>query len=534
MKDIKISTESAEKVLCNSEMLVLKWSLDGQISCANDMIKFTLGYEDLEERNIKDIICINDHNTLRSVVDLLHHSRFMEMELETKTRGGQILRIYWSSFLTYHEEEDKMYVFSIGHHQDSDKEPMDYLTVLNNRQVFENYVVKLLTQNKAFYVYLLDVDDFNIINELHGYSFGDYYIRCLVENIMAYDNVRVFRGSGDQLIVIEVMTHETNADKTVALLQDIVAKTLNHNALSHELTACIGVLESPLHGFDLHSIEQNIDIALNEAQSRGKNHVVVYDDMYKKEIRAKRGIEFGIDKALAADEFELYCQPIIDMKDVSCTKYEVLLRWPEGQKRGFYIGQVIDVSEQSGQIIDLDRYVINKVFSTIKRYGLNQTFSINISTQSFYSDDFINYLEVMMYKHMIDPTRIELEITEYTTIQDYDKTKLYMDRIKNLGFKILLDDFGTDYSSLNYLSKLPFDGLKIDKSYVDYIASENSDYVIVKHLIALANELGLKTIAEGIEYDEQRAVLRELGCQFGQGYLFSKPHSIDHIIVEVK
>ena len=186
------------------------------------------------------------------------------------------------------------------------------------------------------------------------------------------------------------------------------------------------------------------------------------------------------------------------------------------------IGEVIGVAEKSSQITEIDRYVIDKMFFIIMKYSRQEKFCINISAQSFYDDVFISFLEEKLLEYSVSPELIELEITEYSCVKDIEHTKKNMQRIKSLGFRIALDDFGTEYSSLNYLGKLPFDALKIDKSYVDEICNP-TDWIIVKHLIALANELKLDTIAEGIEHLDQKNILKDLGCKYGQGYLISKP-----------
>ena len=154
---------------------------------------------------------------------------------------------------------------------------------------------------------------------------------------------------------------------------------------------------------------------------------------------------------------------------------------------------------------------------------LESILTVNLSTQSFHSEDLFRYLEEMIRTYHVDPGLVQFEITEYSVVKNMEKTRFYMTQMKSLGFKISLDDFGTDYSSLNYLSKLPFDSLKIDKSYIDHISTSKADFAIVKCLVNLAYELGLETIAEGVEHEEQLLILNNLGCHSGQGYLISKP-----------
>jgi len=216
---------------------------------------------------------------------------------------------------------------------------------------------------------------------------------------------------------------------------------------------------------------------------------------------------------------------------------EILLRWPNNSFNEGNIGNIIHFAEKTGQILSVDKWVVHNAFTAIESYSsaLGSTLiSINISAQSFHSEEFYEHILYETKKHSIDPNYIELEITEYSIVQDVQRSKVMMDRLKKLGFKIALDDFGTKYSSLNYLSKLPFDTLKIDKSYIDHIIENSKDQIIVEHIINLTKALGMTTIAEGVEFEEQNKLLHKMGCCFGQGYYKSKPMDLVSAISHLK
>lgn len=193
------------------------------------------------------------------------------------------------------------------------------------------------------------------------------------------------------------------------------------------------------------------------------------------------------------------------------------------------------MAEETGQILRIDRWVIKNTFKFISENmtDKNCSVAINLSAQTFETENVIDFLEHILDHYKVNPQRIIFEITEYSLIEDIEMSIQLIERIKNLGFKISLDDFGTQYSSLNYLSRIPFDSLKIDKSYIDQIVKDKNSYIVVEEVIRLAKRFGIKTIAEGVEKDEELKILSDLDCNYVQGYLFSKPISEELIIEKI-
>ncbi len=523
-----VDKQIVQRMFHKSQRPIFTWQSDGSLLETNNMFK---EFYDTEELTVQALIANDDRSIFESIINCLSNSNYMTLEsLVSSNEDTQ--RVLWSHILTYDDKHKKHEIFSVGEVIEDLKLNTHLYNILYDRHAFEKTASLLFSEDKAFTIYLLDIDDFNRINELHGYSFGDYYLKILFESFLDIENYQVFKGSGDQLILIEETKDPKVISKSAKDIKDIVQTVFSSEDLQFTPTSSLGILTCPQHASDIVTLEQHMDIALNEAKNMGGNVIVFYNELLKQKLLLRRGIEAGITKAISRDEFEIFLQPIFDLKSLEYKKYEVLLRWPEAHKRGIYISQVIDVAEQTKQITEIDKYVIEKVFSIIKKERLNHLFSINLSAQSFYSSDFIEFIEEMIELYQINANQIELEITEYSCVKNIKMTKVYMDKIKSLGLRISLDDFGTEYSSLNYLGKLPFDVLKIDKSYVDGLTLQNTDRIIVKHLISIANELGLETIAEGIETREQLDILNELGCQSGQGYLISKPNQ-HKIILEL-
>lgn len=233
---------------------------------------------------------------------------------------------------------------------------------------------------------------------------------------------------------------------------------------------------------------------------------------------------------LENDKLFFHLQPIYDLKERTVYGFEALIRWKPDDLDFVSTYEFISMAERTGLIQHVDKWVLDKIFQMIdngKSHYRHKTVSINISSQTFNWKEFMSYLDELLGRYEVDPKFIVLEITEHTILGNVDYAYDLMTALRKRGFQIALDDFGTKYSSLNYLSKLPLTKLKIDKSYIDYITTGSKEKIIVSQLVELANKLGLVTVAEGIEDPEQERILKEFGCQYGQGYYFAKPMAVD-------
>lgn len=510
------------------------WDEEGRVIKCNDAFYKKFSYDErVEGMLLYDFISpFVDKSTFDQLVkNLLSSKHPIEKELISKTKDNQALDIIWKHLKLSDTIDGKPQFLSMGYDITEDKiktqqidemASKDMQTNLENRFMFEKKANELIDDKQAFTIYLMGMDGFKTINELYGYHYGDFYLKDISESFLEMKHLMSYRGSSDKFIFIEETLKDQEIERSVLAIKQTVRKKISINGIDFRPTCSVGIVKCN-NDTDMNQIELDIDIALNVAKFKGKNQSVYFKEAYKNEIIKTRCIEFGIDRALKREEFILNFQPIFSINDRSYKKYEVLLRWPNNPVEGSHIGQVIDVAERTGQIIALDRYVIRKTFEMLSETKLDSILTVNLSAQSFHSEDLFRYLEEMIKMYHVDPGLVQFEITEYSVVKNMEKTRFYMTQMKSLGFKISLDDFGTDYSSLNYLSKLPFDSLKIDKSYIDHISTSKADFAIVKCLVNLAYELGLETIAEGIEHEEQLLILNNLGCHSGQGYLISKP-----------
>ncbi|MBI9014032.1 MAG: EAL domain-containing protein [Clostridiales bacterium] len=510
------------------------WNEEGRVVKCNDAFLKKFSYDErVEGMLLYDFISsFVDKSTFDQLIKcLLKSNQPIEKELLSRTKDNEALNIVWKHLKISDTNDGKTQFLSMGYDLTEEKNRVrqidemtskDMPTNLQNRFMFEKKVKELVDEKRAFTIYLMGIDGFKTINELYGYHYGDCYLKDISESFLGMKHLMCYRGSSDKFIFVEETLDDQKIDLSVSTIKQIVRKKISLNDIDCRPTCSIGIVKCN-NDKDLSQIEQDIDIALDVAKFKGKNQSVYFKEDYKNEIMKTRCIEFGIDRALEREEFILNFQPIFSISDRSYKKYEVLLRWPNNPVEGSHIGQVIDVAERTGQIIALDRYVISKTFEMLYETKFDGILTVNLSTQSFHSENLFSYLEEMIKRYHVNPSLVQFEITEYSVVKNMEKTRFYMNQMKSLGFKISLDDFGTDYSSLNYLSKLPFDSLKIDKSYIDHISTSKADFAIVKCLVNLAYELGLETIAEGIEHEEQLLILDNLGCHSGQGYLISKP-----------
>lgn len=334
----------------------------------------------------------------------------------------------------------------------------------------------------------------------------------------------LYRWCGDEFMVLEKENSTSCIDSLVEKIFVSAEEKWCHNHIEYHPTVSIGIAKYPQDGNCREEIFKNIDIALHHSKSLGSSYASKYCSSFQNKIETKIAIENAIHKALLIDGFELNYQPIFNLSTKDISAIEVLLRWRPNTYK-YSTGEFISVAEETGQILKIDHWVIRNTFEFISNHLKDSpiTVSINLSARTICSSETIKFLRDCLIEYKVDAAKIEFEITEHSLIEDINESLQLVSSLKSLGFKVSLDDFGTRYSSLNYLSNMPFDYLKIDKTYIDKIVEFENDLIIVEQIVQLSKKLGLKTIAEGIETSDQLELLSSMGCDFGQGYLMAKP-----------
>lgn len=410
----------------------------------------------------------------------------------------------------------------------------DSLTGLPNRDRFRRSAQKLIDEDGDPVVFLFDLDDFKLVNDVHGHHAGDAVLHRCAECIDAWCRERggtPARLGGDEFAAVlpGPMSSMKIASICEILLSEITKPFEFENAqLSPRMS--IGVAASwsldVEKASDLEALQKAADVALYRAKELGKNTYAFFDNDLAEIATRRRDIEIGIDEALANDGFSLAYQPQVDMQSGDIKGFEALARWV---RNGEVVspGEFISVAESTGQVVEIDlwgmRQATLQIANWIRQGFAPVTISANLSPLHFRSDDIVNHVRSALVKSGLPPHLLTLEITESVLIEDLSKVTATLEKLRALGVKIALDDFGTGYSSLAYLRRLDVDYIKIDQSFVRDLEQSSETQLILDALVNIAKGLKKMLVVEGVETDVQAEIIRSLGCDIGQGYLWGKP-----------
>jgi len=413
----------------------------------------------------------------------------------------------------------------------------DSLTGLPNRKqlldVLGEAIEKSHRTHESGALIYLDLDRFKTINDSLGHSIGDQLLKAVASRLQDHLDLVHFcaRIGGDEFVVI---APNLNLDQA----KDFVQNTLNVASTpycieSHHLycTLSAGVAVFPTQNNNPLDLLRQADTALYRAKANGSNTYMLYEPEMQNQVDSYLSIEKGLHEALQLNQFELYYQPQVNHHG-HLVGAEALLRWQHPEKGMLPPGLFIKIAEETGQIIPIGNWIIEQACMQLaywqKHQQLPQQFkrlAINISPMQFAQKHFVEHIVNAVARHGVRPEQIELELTENMLLENIDSCAEKMAQLKQHGFTIAIDDFGTGYSSLKYLKLLALDVLKIDRSFVNNLHQARSDKAIVDSMILMAKRLGLEVIAEGVEQAEEFSILKQLGCEYFQGYLFDKPLS---------
>jgi len=410
----------------------------------------------------------------------------------------------------------------------------DRITGLPNKYFFKNVVSNLLknvvNNNTRAAMITIDLDNFKYVNDSFGHDFGDLLLKEVSYKILSLipDDILVSRYSGDTFLLFK--PDITDMQEIIALCNVIIKSFEEPNIVAGKkiyLTASIGISLSPDHGIDYNTLLKNADAAMYEAKKNGKNECDFFDDSLSVELNRVYSLQKGLRTALQNNEFYVVFQPKVSLDDSLVNGFEALARW-ESHEFGFVSpAEFIPIAESSKMIIPIGSFVLEEVFKKTKcllnEGNDNFKIAVNLSEMQLREDVVLSDFRHLINKYRIHPKYIEVEITESMLMKSFDKNVKILQEIKNLGVSIALDDLGTGYSSLNYLTKLPIDVLKIDRSFVIDLMNNPKSKCIVENIINLSHQLGIEVVAEGVEDKCQVDYLRTILCDIVQGYYFSKP-----------
>ena len=411
----------------------------------------------------------------------------------------------------------------------------DSLTGLPNRHNLYTQL-KLMVANAnryehKFAVLFLDLDHFKNINDTLGHNVGDALLKAVARKLKSIirENDIVSRIGGDEFIIILNDFSDTGAiEPVISKILDMFHKEWNIQSHFLRLSTSIGVAIYPDDSKEINELMKFADIAMYKAKTEGRDQFSFFTATLNAKVHEEVNIANDMHRAFNAHEFELYYQPKIHIESGKILGAEALIRWNHYEKGLIPPNHFIYIAENTGFILKLGKWVINETVRAIKR--LNESgytdihISCNVSTRQFQNINLYTEIENAVRENGIEPQLLAIEITESVMLEYLEVTLEVLKKIKNLGVHICMDDFGTGYSSLSYLRHFPIDSLKIDKSFVDDIPRDGSnEQILLNTIIAMGQTLNLNVVAEGVEELYQMEYLKERGCEYYQGYYFSKP-----------
>ncbi|WP_286221370.1 bifunctional diguanylate cyclase/phosphodiesterase [Marinobacter apostichopi] len=417
----------------------------------------------------------------------------------------------------------------------------DFLTGLVNRPLFLELVSREMNRcfrhkEKAAVVYI-DLDGFKAVNDSLGHDVGDELL-CLVSEELS-NSVRgedvVARFGGDEFCLL--LTGITDASDIERVLGKIQSQFLRPVSLgSHRVVIGVsaGIVIIPDDTADCSTVFRYADMAMYAAKKHGQNGYRFYSEEMETHSRQRNALKSQLLTSLANQELYLVYQPVYDLRDRSVRGLEALLRWRSAELGDVSPSDFIPVAEESGAIEHIGLWVAGKVLEDLtemdQRTGQKLTVSINVSVKQLRDPKFPDRLDELLRKYDHDSSRLKLEITESLLITEQDSEHTVLMELSSRGYRLVLDDFGTGYSALGYLQLYPLETIKIDKSFVSGGSASGSHMPLVKSIVYMAQTMGMTTVAEGIETEEQEAFVAALGCTFGQGFLFSRPERLERIL----
>ncbi len=409
----------------------------------------------------------------------------------------------------------------------------DHLTGLMNRSLFttktSELIIKHKQEHKLMAIIFLDLDRFKLVNDSYGHEAGDLLLKIVAErlsrSIREIDIISRFGGDEFVIALTDVKSHQI-IESLASKIQQNLSRPFVFLEKEMHVNASIGISVFPSSGDNISNLIKNADIAMYLSKQT-KAPYVFFDDSMAESINQRLIIENELRNVILRDELKVFYQPQFDFSTGELIGMEALIRWQHPEKGLIPPNDFIGLAEETGQIHMIGEWVLETACSALKKW-IDQgakpiRVAVNLSPLQLEDDDIIHKISSILEATQLPHHLLELEITESSVMNNEQLIINKLDTLKNLGIKLAIDDFGTGYSSLSYLKRLPINLLKIDRSFISNSLNDNVDADIVRTIIALAHSLGIEVIAEGVETKEQSAQLKDLNCDYAQGYYFGKP-----------
>ena len=405
----------------------------------------------------------------------------------------------------------------------------DALTGLPNRALFHDRLKEAVARSRRgepCAVLYLDLDHFKAVNDTLGHPVGDALLREVTERLgqQVREVDTVARLGGDEFAIIQSKVDQPGGATALAKrLVEAVSQPYDFDGNQFIIGASIGIAIVPGDGQDPDELMKNADMALYRAKGDGRGRWRFFEPEMDALMQARRSLEMDIRRALAADEFELYYQPLMAIETRTVSGFEALLRWHHPERGMVPPSEFVPLAEEIGVIIPLGKWVLNRACADAATWPGGAKVAVNVSGVQFSCHTLVDDVAAALAASGLAPDRLELEITETVLITDTEAVLTVLRQLRDLGVGIAMDDFGTGYSSLSYLRRFPFSKVKIDQSFIRGLGTDRNSAAIIKAITDLCKTLGMSTLAEGVETEEQFRQLQDGSCGEAQGFLFSAP-----------
>lgn len=518
-----------------------------KITNANPFMVELLGYsrEELVGKELWEIGLVKDEEASIAAFKALQEIGYIRYEdLPLETKDGKRCEV---EFISNGYEENGLQVIQCSIRDITDRKAVeerisheafhDKLSGLPNRALFIEHLKKAIAhaerhENYLYAVLFLDLDNFKTINDSLGHTVGDQFLAATarrLETTLRPEDVVARMGGDEFTILLNDIKSISDATRVAKRVHDSLSLPFHVNGRDFSTTTSIGIALSTPAYKETEEVLRDADTAMYRAKSLGRGRHEIFDPSMHENVMAKLKLETDLRLAVEREEFCLYYQPIMSLKNNRLTGFEALIRWQHPERGLVSPNDFIPTAEATGLILLIGNWVLNEACRQLRQWQHGRrgeqplSISVNLSAKQFSQVDLVRQIESVLERTGLDARSLKLEITETAVMERAEEAVAMLGQLKALGVKLHIDDFGTGYSSLSYLHRFPVDELKIDRLFVSRMGADDESSEIVATIIQLAHNLGMKVTAEGVETIEQLAQLRSLSCEYAQGYYFSKP-----------
>ncbi|KZY30153.1 hypothetical protein A3749_10580 [Oleiphilus sp. HI0078] len=556
VRDISQEVKTGQKIRTLSQAVeqspvsVMIIATNGSIKYVNQAFETTSGYPLSEVEGKKFFSLMPDHakkDTYAALFEALEKEHSWEGEVQIRKKNGETFWEYghispvkdeYGKVIHYLAVKEDISTRKAQEEKIFHQAHFDSLTDLPNRLLSLDRLTHIIgeaqRQNNKVALLFVDLDDFKKVNDSLGHDMGDEVLMVAAERLseVLRTGDTVGRLGGDEFILIlGGLDDEKSAQKTAERILEQFRSSFDIEGRKLMLTASIGIALFPHDGATPTDLLRNADSAMYHAKSLGRNAYSFYTEEMNQQVARRLQLEEQIHGALDRNEFSLAYQPQVDVQTDKIIGAEALLRWNNQTLGQVPPDEFIPIAEETGLIIPIGQFVLHQALSQAskwqKQYQADFRMAVNLSPRQFRDPDLISQVERIIQDHQVARHTLEFEITEGVLMNNQQFVKDALRALNHLDVRISMDDFGTGYSSLSYLRNYPFDMLKVDRSFVNDLVEDQADKELINAAISMAHSLNLKVVAEGVENQEQYKLLKDLNCDYAQGYLFGRPMAPD-------